>query len=418
MIGTGVFTSLGFQLASVPSPFVILLLWALGGVAAFCGAVSYAELGAALPKSGGEYQFVSRIYHPAAGFISGWASVTVGFAAPTALAAMTFAAYATSAVSETASDAQRQAVACALIVALALVHGWRRKASGTFQTFVTVLKILVIVAFCGAAFVVGGEGDALTFLPQSGDARLTASSAFAVSLIYVSFAYTGWNVATYLTGEIENPQRNLPVILGLGTIIVAALYIGLNAAFLAAAPVEALSGQIEVGFIAARAMFGERAGDVTSLVMAGLLISTVSAMTIAGPRVWQAMGEDYPLFKGLQRKTMDGVPRRAIYLQSALAIAFVLSAQFETVLVLSGSLLAMNSFVTVFGLYVLRLKEPRLNRPYRVFAYPVAPAIYLALTGSALVFGLASRATEAAFILAVVLTGAVAYLAARQTQKR
>jgi APA family basic amino acid/polyamine antiporter len=410
MVGTGVFTSLGFQLVDIGSPFVILLLWTLGGVAAFCGAVSYAELGAALPRSGGEYQFVSRIYHPAAGFVSGWVSVSIGFAAPTALAAMTFAAYATSAVADDASDGQRQAVACALIVALALVHGWRRRASGGLQTVLTLFKVVVIVAFCAAAFLITGGNETVGFLPRSGDVTLTFSSAFAVSLIYVSFAYTGWNVATYLTGEIAHARRNLPLILGLGTFVVTVLYVGLNAAFLAAAPFEAMAGKIEVGFIAARAMFGEGAGDLTAIVMASLLISTVSAMTIAGPRVLQVIGEDYSVFRPLARTTREGVPRRAIYLQSALAIVFILSAQFESVLVLSGSLVAMNSFFTVLGLYVLRFREPELDRPYKAFAYPIAPAIYLVLTGSALVFGLAARPMEGAFVLGVIAAGAGLYL--------
>ena len=409
MIGTGVFTSLGFQLAVIQSPFVILVLWAVGGAAAFAGAVSYAELGAALPRSGGEYQFLGRIFHPAAGFISGWVSVSVGFAAPTALAAMTFAAYLASALDLGGGETGRRAIAIGLVVSLALIHGWRRGASGGLQTFFTLIKIGVIVAFCVAAFFFLDAGSEASFAPGPGDAGLMLSSGFAVSLIYVSFAYTGWNAATYLIGEIDRPARNLPIILALGAGVVTMLYVLLNAAFLIAAPADALVGKIEVGFIAARAMFGEGAGDATGLVMASLLVSTVSAMTIAGPRVLQVIGEDYAIFRPLSRVSEDGLPRRAIYLQTGLAVLFIATATFETILVFAGSLVAMNSFFTVLGLYVLRLREPDLARPYRAFGYPFFPAVYVGVTGWALFFTLSSRPMEAVLIIGVIAGGLALY---------
>ena len=247
MIGTGVFTSLGFQLLDIRSGFVILLLWTLGGLVALCGAMTYAELGAALPRSGGEYNFLTRIYHPAVRFAAGWVSATVGFAGPTALAAMTFAAYAASSVPGVADPWLLKAIACGLIVVLTVVHGGRRAGSGGLQSLFTVLKLAVIVAFCVAALAIVGEPEPVRFTPAGVDLALLGSGAFAVSLIYVSYAYTGWNAATYLSGELEEPQRHLPWILTVGTLVVTLLYVALNFVFLRVTPMDAMIGQLEVG---------------------------------------------------------------------------------------------------------------------------------------------------------------------------
>jgi APA family basic amino acid/polyamine antiporter len=246
MVGTGVFTSLGFQLLDIQSGFVIVMLWAVGGVAAVCGALTYAELGAALPRSGGEYNFLSRIYHPAIGFVSGWVSATIGFAGPTALAAMTFAAYGTSAWSSDTPAWLEKTLAVALVALLTVVHGGSRRNSGTLQVMFTILKVGVIVAFCLAALLLADAVQPVRFLPSPGDGALLTSAAFAVSLIYVSYAYTGWNAATYLSSELENPQKTLPGILLTGTLVVTVLYVSLNYVFLKVAPVSAMAGQVEI----------------------------------------------------------------------------------------------------------------------------------------------------------------------------
>ena len=418
MVGTGVFTSLGFQLLEIQSGFVILMLWAAGGLTAFCGAMSYAELGAALPRSGGEYSFLSRIYHPAAGFVSGWVSSTIGFAAPTALAAITFGAYTTSVVAADAPYFWSQALACLLIITLTTLHAGRRNVSGGMQKIFTLIKVSVIVGFCVAAIFVLGEPQPVALLPQSGDTKLIASGAFAISLIYVSFAYAGWNAATYLSGEIEKPQKNLPWILGAGTLTVTVLYVALNAVFLKAAPIDAMAGQVEVGFIAAQAVFGNAGANLTGLVMASLLISTVSAMTIAGPRVLQVAGQDFPAFRRLAAVNKDGIPSTAIYFQSALALLFVITSSFESILVFAGFTVALNSFFTVLGLFILRWREPALDRPYKVLAYPITPLIYLGLTGWTLTYVLIARPVEGLFGLGVIASGLVFYLLSKAQSQR
>ncbi len=418
MIGTGVFTSLGFQLLDIRSGFVLLLLWAIGGLIALCGAMTYAELGAAMPRSGGEYNFLSRIYHPVAGFVSGWVSATIGFAAPTALAAITFAAYATSSLANDASDMIEKALAVTLVVVLTLVHTSSRRRSGGLQSIFTVLKIVAIVGFCVLALIFVDVPQPVDFMPGAGDAALLTSSGFAISLIYVSYAYTGWNAATYLSSELEDPQRNLPKILFVGTTVVTLLYVALNFVFLRVAPMDALSGQLEVGYVAAEFAFGEFGGRFAGLALALLLISTVSAMTVAGPRVLQVIGEDFPPLKRLASTNADGLPYVAIISQSVLTIVFIVTGSFESILVFAGFTLALNSFVTVAGIFRLRWQQPELERPYRTFGYPVTPLIYLILMGWTLAFVLISRPTEALFGLALIVSGVVFYgLASRENAR-
>ncbi len=409
MVGTGVFTSLGFQLLEIRSGFVLLMLWAVGGLVALCGAMSYAELGAALPRSGGEYNFLTHIYHPAAGFVSGWVSATIGFAGPTALAAMTFAAYATSVLPGETSPWTLKALACGLIIGLTLIHGSSRRNSGGLQVVFTALKVIVIVVFCAGALLLSDVVQPVRFTPAVGDASLLTSGAFAVALIYVSYAYTGWNAATYLSGELENPQRTLPWVLTGGTLTVITLYLALNFVFLRVAPMSAMTGQVEVGYIAATAAFGEMGGRLTGLVLSALLISTVSAMTLAGPRVLQVIGQDFRPLRRLARTNKDGIPATAIAAQSSLAILFILTSSFESVLVFAGFTLALNSLATVLGVFVLRRKQPDLPRPYRTFGYPVTPFVYLSLTGWTLVFVLINKPVEALFGLGVIATGLLLY---------
>lgn len=418
MVGTGVFTSLGFQLLDLRSGFVLLMLWAVGGVAAVCGAMTYAELGAAMPRSGGEYNFLARIYHPAVGFVSGWVSATIGFAAPTALAAITFAAYATSALQDEPDAWLRKALACGLVVLLTVIHGGSRRGSGGMQGIFTILKVAVIVVFFIAALWAAPELQPVNFLPAAGDGTLLLSSAFAVSLIYVSYAYTGWNAATYLSSELDDPQRTLPWILMGGTLVVMVLYIALNYTFLAVAPMSAMTGQVEVGYIAADAAFGGAGGRFTGIVLALLLVSTVSAMTMAGPRVLQVIGEDFRGLSLLGRTNADGIPSNAIYLQAVLTLTFIVTSTFESILVFAGFTLALNSFATVLGIFVLRARQPDLPRPYRTFAYPLPPLIYLALTGWTLTFVLINKPVEGLFGLGVIASGLVAYfVSARSSQE-
>jgi len=417
MVGTGVFTSLGFQLVTLQSGFALIMLWVVGGLIAICGALSYAELGAALPRSGGEYNFLGQIYHPGAGFVSGWVSSTIGFSAPVALAAMTFGAYTVSSFWPQASEASQawmeRGLAVGLIIVLTLIHTRRRETSGAFQTLFTGIKVAVIIAISVAGLALVGAYQPVSLLPKSGDLGAVTSGAFAVSLIYVSYAYTGWNVATYLTEELEHPQRSLPRVLFAGAFGVMLLYILLNAVFLLTTPMEKMVGEVEVGVIAARHVFGQTGAMFTGAVLGVLLISTVSAMTIAGPRVLQMVGQDIRAFRFLAKTNSDCMPTVAVQVQSGLALLFVMTATFDQVLVFAGFTLALNSLFAVGGLFVLRVRQPALARPFRVPLFPLVPILYLALTVWTLAYVALERPQEVAVSAGLILTGVAIYALTR-----
>jgi len=294
MVGTGVFTTTGVVVADVPSSTAVLDAWLLGGVLALAGALSYAELGAALPRNGGEYQLLGRIYHPAVGFVAGWVSLIVGFSAPIAASALAFGSY----LAAVAPGVPPVAAAVVLIALLAALHGFDVKLGSGIQNVFTLGKILLVAGFAAAGAVAIATRDAPPAVaPGVPLADAILSPAFAVGLILVSFAYCGWNGAVYIAGEVRNPGRTLPIALLVGTALVAILYIALNAVFLAAAPLSDLAGQIEVGDIAARRLFGPGAGDVLSSLVSLALVSSVSAMLMAGPRVYEAMGADHPALR-------------------------------------------------------------------------------------------------------------------------
>ncbi|UYZ61724.1 APC family permease [Hymenobacter weizhouensis] len=405
MVGTGVFTSLGFQVLGIQSGFALLMLWVVGGVIALCGALSYGELAAALPRSGGEYHYLSRIYHPALGFLSGWVSATVGFAAPTALAAMALGKYAQSVW----PALEPRWLSVAVVVALTAVHATSRQAGSRLQVAFTALKVLVLVVFIGAGLLVATP-QPLAFLPRAApDWQALLSPAFAVSLVYVSYAYSGWNAAVYLTGEVDQPQRNLPRILLAGTAIVLLVYVGLNFVFLYSTPLPKLAGQVEVGFVAATELFGPAVGRLMGGIIAALLVSTVSSMIFAGPRIVQVMGEDLRALRFLAHRSAAGIPVRATLFQTLLTITFILTATFEEVLLYAGFVLSLFTFLTVLGLFVLRVRQPNLSRPYRAWGYPLTPLLFLGLNGWTLWFIAQDKPTETRYGLLTLAAGLVVY---------
>ena len=252
--------------------------------------------------------------------------------------------------------------------------------------------------------------QAVSFLPAANDQKLVFSGAFAVSLIYVNYAYTGWNAATYITGEIDAPQQNLPIVLTLGTAVVLVLYLLLNFTFLYVAPIDAMKGKVEIGYIAAEYAFGPGGARIMGIILSALLISTVSAMTIAGPRVLQVIGQDFPVLRLLARTNKDGLPVVAIATQSLLAIAFILTSTFQSILVFSGFTLAVNTLFAVAGIFVLRRREPERRRPYKALLYPLTPLVYLLLTGWTLVYILVQRPAEALSGLGLIASGGIVYL--------
>ena len=404
MIGTGVFTSLGFQVADIPSAFPIVLLWLLGGVAALCGALVYGELGTALPRSGGEYHLLSRIMHPVLGFLSGWVSATVGFAAPTALAAIAFSTY----LSNAFPMVHVVHTAAALVVFFTVLHSVSIWWGTRFTNVLTALKVVLLLVLIVSAYRVASPQDISPF-PQPGDWGLVATPAFAVSLIYVAFAYTGWNAAIYIVGEMENPSRDLPRALFIGTAIVLVLYTFVNYGFMVTVPFDELAGQIEVGYLSASKIFGTVGGSLMAVAIALILTSTVSVMIYVGPRIIQVMGEDVPILKPLAYKSARGIPIYAVIIQSVITLGFIYTATFQQVLLYAGFTLNLITALTVSGVFVLRWREPDIERPYRTWGYPWTPIIFLVLSGWSLTFMLVNQPRESLAGLATLMLGLVIY---------
>jgi APA family basic amino acid/polyamine antiporter len=403
MVGTGVFTSLGFQVAEIPSRPAIMLLWGTGGVLALCGALCYAELSAALPRSGGEYNFLRRIYHPSLGFMAGVVSLIAGFATPVALSAMAFGAYLHGVIP--AADPRGSAVAAVVIVTL--VHLRSLRVSSVFQIIFTVLKIALVLSLAAALF----TAPAANAVPSAPWAPWIVTAPFAVSLMFTLYAYSGWNAATYIAGEARDAGRVIPRALAAGTLLVMLLYLALNAAFLHAAPAGLLAGQINVAQIAAAEAFGPGGGRFVAAVISLGLVSAISAMIWAGPRVAMVMGEDYPRGLGwLRRRTAAGIPAAAVVAQSVLTLALILTSTFERVLVYTQFALLACSFLTVLGVMVLRVRQPDLPRPFRIPLYPLTPILFLAVSAFAMAYTATVRPAEAVFGALTLLGGLAIYV--------
>lgn len=410
MVGTGVFTTTGFLIRDLGSRSAVLATWLVGGVMALLGALAYAELVAALPRNGGEYQLLSRIYHPALGFVSGWISLVVGFSAPMAASALAFGEY----VQHLTPGIQPLWLAIGLLVTLAVLHGARLKWGSAVQNLVTLIDVVLILVFVVAGLWAAGD-TRLDGTEQRPLGAAIFSPEFAVGLVYVSFAYSGWNAAAYVAGELERPERSVPYALAAGTLLVVLLYLGLNYVFLIGAPATELSGAIDVGYIAARHLWGEGPARATSVLVSVGLFTTVSALMMTGPRVYEAMGRDFPRLARLaQRGGTERGPLVAIGLQTLVALAMIVTSSFDALLTYMGFTLSLFAGLTIAGLFVLRRREPRLLRPYRMWGHPLTTLAVLTLTGWMLAHSLIQRPSATLAGLATLAVGFLLYALVRR----
>jgi basic amino acid/polyamine antiporter, APA family len=404
MIGTGVFTTLGLQVASLHTAFPALMLWVVGGVGAFCGALCYGELGAMMPRSGGEYTYLSTIYHPAVGFLSGWVSMVAGFAAPVALAAIALGEYAGAVF----PGADKMVLALTAIVFLSLVHLVDVRFGCHFQNCFTVGKVLLIFSFIISGFFAPNP-QRIDLLPSGDDLRAVFSPDFATSLVYVFYAYSGWNASAYIAGEISKPEKNLPLSLFLGASLVSVCYLLINYVFLYTVPISELSGKIDVGYLSAKSIFGVRGSTAMTLLICLALLSSLSSMIMVGPRVTQVMGEDLPALRVFAKRNDRGVPVRTIVLQSSIALFLVATSTFEVVLTYVGFLLALFALMTVLGVFVLRAKKSDVKRPFKTWGYPVTPLVFLLLNGWMLCYLMIERPLPSLGGLLTVACGLMFY---------
>ena len=373
MIGTGIFTTTGLLVRDLGSGLAVLLAWVVGGVVALAGSLCYAELSAAIPRDGGDYALLTRIYPRPIGFSFGIASFVVGFAAPLAAAALGFGHYVRAAL----GVGDPATLGIVLVLGLSAVHAFDVRRTNVVQVAATSLVLALAAVLVAAGL---GRIDVGHLLVSERPLwQATWSAPFAVGLVSVYYAYSGWNAAAFVAGEVEEPGRSLPRALLVGTGLVTGLYLVLNVVFLASAPANELWGVTEVAHVAASHLFGAAGATAISLVIAAALVSLASAMIVAGPRVVTAMGEDYKLGR-LAERAAGGGPAVAVALQAALSIGMLLTSSFDALITWVGLTLTISDALAVAGLVVLRYREPQLLRPFRTPGYPLVPALFLAVT--------------------------------------
>ncbi len=406
-VGSGIFTTTGFLARDIGDPAWILLVWAGGGALALAGAMSYAELGASMPRVGGEYVYLRHAFGPLVGFLSGWTSFTIGFGAAIAAAAVGFAHYLLVLLPESGSVLPRSpvALAIALVWLLTGVHALGVERGGSFQRVVTIGKIGALVVVIAVALALG-SGDWSHFGSRAANGPPRVGSA-AVGLVFVLYSFSGWNAAAYIAGEIRRPERDLPRAMIGGTIFITLLYLAVNVMYFYALPVAALAAEpvLPVAEKAVSALLGPAAATAVSAVLCLSIAGAVSSMIWAGPRVYQAMAQDGEAPRILARTSESGAPVHATLLQSAWITVLLLSGTFEQLVIYSGFALALFSALAVASLIALRRREPERPRPFRVPAYPWVPLAFIAASLWIAAYALVERPFESLLSGATVLAG-------------
>jgi APA family basic amino acid/polyamine antiporter len=425
MIGTGIFTTTGFLAGDLGRPALVLGIWVVGAIVAIAGCFCYAEMGVNLPASGGEYIYLREAWGPLWGFLSGWISFFAGFSAPIAAAALAFSEYfahffpafaVAGAAAKSAGGGWFHAgpgqwLAVGIVVVLAIINMAGLRPAAKTQNVLTGLKLGALLLFLGFAFAVGhgAVGHFTQTAVRTSSHSLAAQ--FAVSLIFVMFAYSGWNASTYVAGEMKTPERTLPASLLVGTLTVAAFYVLLNVAFVYALPLESMKGVVAIGEAAAGALFGGRGGSFFSAIMSVGLLSCVSAMVIAGPRVYYAMASDGCFFRTAARvHPRWGTPVYAILYQTLAATLMILTGTFESLIYYIGFALIFFAALAVAGSVRLRRREGWKKLKVVSRGYPLAPAVFIVASTWMLLYTAALRPKESAYGLLTMVLGAAWYL--------
>lgn len=398
MIGTGVFTSLGFQLAVVQNTWTILILWTLGGAMALIGALVYAELGTHFRRTGGDYIFLSETIHPSVGYLYAWVSLVVGFSAPIAIAAMAMNDYLSPLFGETILPG------LFFLIVVPIAHMFSVNRSAQFQDLMTLVKIIFVLVLIVLGIFYAGKVEPAAFDFSGSWKKEVLVPGFAVSLIYVFYAYTGWNSAAYIIEEVDQPQKNLPKALIWATVSVMVIYILLQLVLLKHASVDQLSGKVQVADIAFGNLFGANGALWVSFFIGIQLIATISGYAWVGPRVTYAMAKDFKLWKPLAKVNPQGIPVRAIVLNTLISLGLFLSGSFEQVMLYAGFVLQLMGTVTVFSSLKIQ-KENGFKTPYK----PVLQIIYLVFSTAVMGYLVYDRPLESLAGLGILGLGSLMY---------
>jgi basic amino acid/polyamine antiporter, APA family len=424
MIGTVIFTGTGFLAGQLGSPSLVLWIWVIGAVAAFLGAICYAELGINFPSSGGEYVYLTRAFGPTWGFMTGWASFFAGFSAPIATAALAFSGYLghfderfrpenahvlAGSGEWTLQLGWAQAVACALVALFTVLNLLGVQRAARVQNVLTVLKVGVLAAFVGLAFV-SGQGDTGNFTRTAvRDVSTPLAAQFAISLFWIYLAYSGWNAATYVAEELRQPARTLPAALAIGTSIVAVLYFALNVVFVYGAPLEDMKGKLAVGAFVASRLFGPQVAGIFSALMALSLMATVNAMVTIGPRVYYAMAKNGAFPAAAARVHPKWrTPAIAIVAQAICAMLMTMTP-FPQLVIYIGFTLNFFAVMSVGSLFLFRRRPGWQKLRMVSFCYPLFPAMFVAIGAWMTFYGLQLKPFISLAAIATVVTGALVY---------
>jgi len=433
MIGTGIFTTSGFLAGDLGAPSLVLIIWVVGAMFALFGAFCYSELGVNFPSSGGEYVYLTQAYGPTWGFMTGWASFFAGFSAPIAAAALAFSdymGYFFPAVKQ--ANAQftigsgawslkvggAQFLASALIAAFTALNCFGVGRVAKIQNVLTVIKVLVVVAFIALGFLVGTGSFAHFSTPAQRTSSAPLFQQFAISLFWIYVSYSGWNAATYVAEELRRPERTLPIALTFGTVLVAALYVGLNLVFIYATPLETMKGVVAVGSLAASHLFGPETAGLFSALMALSLLATVNAMVTIGPRVYYAMAKNGAFLASAAKvDSRWHTPVFAILCQGACAMLMTLTP-FPQLVIYIGFVLNFFAVMSVISLFLLRRRPGWQKLKVVSFGWPVIPVIFVVVGAWMTFFGMTLEPkVSVAAILTVVLGAAIYHAKLRRQGK-
>lgn len=410
MIGTGIFTTTGLMAGMGARGGDILLAWLIGGILALFGALCYGELGANMPESGGEYHYISRIIHPSLGFLSGWISLIAGFSAPIAAAAIAMSIY----LETVFLWWPVRSMAALTILLLSVLHAYDLRLGVRIQAGLVILKVMIILGFIAGVMVTGPRLDISIITDINPD--FWFGPAFAVILIFVAFSYFGWNAASYIGAEIKEPEKNLPRALIIGTTTVTILYLLVNYAYLSAVSIDKIAGVESIANTAAVTLWGDAGGRTISILIAIGLISTISAMIITGPRVYEAMARDSLFPESLGKLNRHGVPSMAVALQAVVAMVFAITSTFEVLLIYIGFTLNIFAALCVFSLF--RLRKQGLASVRICWGYPVTPIIFLIFAVWMTVWSIQSQPVSAVAGFGTIAVGYIFYLVQKKRSKK
>ncbi|NRA12266.1 MAG: amino acid permease [Crocinitomicaceae bacterium] len=429
MIGTGIFVSLGYQvlpitMGGIPDPFAIMVIWLLGGIISLCGATVYGEIATTIKKSGGEYAFLSDLYNPLMGFVSGWISIIVGFSAAIALLALAAGEYFVPLLGMSAKDLVGgvyiiKVIGTAMILLVVIVHVRGIKFGGSFQNYLTYLKLALIAVFLIFPFLfIGNYHPAVVdFAPSESSWNTIFSGSFASALVWVFFAYSGWNASAYIVGSLENPKKNLPFSLVVGTVIVTVIYMLMNFVFMYVAEFHELQGKPDLGYIVAKKVLGPEMGLIFSAVFSIALLSGLSAMFIAAPRVVQEMGKDHKLFKVLGKQSESGAPVLAIMTIMVLSVTMVFFSSFKDIIQYVGITLSFFAMLTVFGVFILRARKQHDEDTVKSWGYPVTPIIFIIFSLGMIVSFVWSDPWKIAWSVGTMIPAVIIYYISKRAEK-